>query len=76
MKKLYYSIQELVLEWYLVRTDGLSLWVEVGMLLQMPVNFSRRSEAKDHKNVKSIDNHLLNTFWSPSTVLKTYYSIL
>lgn len=37
--------------------------------------FFQRSEAKDH-NVKSIDNHLLNTFWSPSTVLKTYNSIL
>lgn len=31
--------------------------------------FFQRSEAKDH-NVKSIDNHLLNTFWDPSTVLK------
>ena len=38
-------------------------------VIAVACGFFQRSEAKDH-NVKSIDNHLLNTFWDPSTVLK------
>ena len=64
----YCCIQELVFEWYLVRTEGLYL-SRSRYVIADACGFFQRSEAKDH-NVKSIDNHLLNTFWDLSTGLK------